>query len=315
MGIFKVSLYVSLLNLRLFKTYRVLLHLGMRLKLFTVFFILTFCGRFIGLFAQQDVTLDAARKAYAEENYTQTITLLDSSSHNFETLLLLGDALQKTEKYYAALRMYNKAAKLNKKNEELLINRGSAKIWTEQFSDALKDLKSALSINDQNYRTHYYIGIVYYYEFKNRASIKALDECISLNPDYAPAYYLRAACSAEMNRVESAIDDYQKAYDLDKSLTEALFNIAVLKFQEKNYFIAQRELTDLLDQGMVESAELYFYRAECSYYLNDKQAACKDYNEARKRGDSLASEIYDKYCTKNQDRKQLPERKTESISL
>lgn len=287
----------------------------MPLKIFTSIFLFLSGLLLPGLVAQENNHLEAARSAYEAEDFSKVIALLDSTASDFETLMILGDALQKKEKYQSALRTYNKAAALSSNNEDLFINRASAKIWQENYSDALNDLKSALAINDKNYRTYYYLGIVYYYEFKNKAAIKALDECINLNPDYAPAYYLRAACSAEMNKIEKAIDDYQLSYDLDSTLTVALFNIAVLKFEEKNYFTAQKELTALLENGLVDSPELYFFRAECSYYLNDKQAACKDYDEARKRGDELAGEIYDKYCIKGQERKKLPQRKTQSISL
>jgi len=118
-----------------------------------------------------------------------------------------------------------------------------------------------------------------------------------------------------LQRFEQAIDDYSKAYDLDSKLTISLFNIAVLKYLNKDYYSAQQDFSQLLESNLDNKSEIYYYRAECAYYLNDKQAACMDYDAAAKAGDEVAAEIYDQYCLKGKNREKLPERKTESISL
>ena len=262
--------------------------------------------------------LTQAQQAFAEEKFSETVALLQQeeiTAQSYESLLLLGDARQKNEEYTLAIEAYNRAEELNNSDAELYINRASAKIWSDQYNAAFKDLTNATALAGENYRTEYYMGVANYYKFSLKNAIKALDRCVELNPTYAPAYYLRAACLGELGKYRTAIEDYSKAYNLDSTLTIALFNIAVTKYQDRDYSGAQSDLTQLLQSDLENQAEIYYYRAECSYLLKDKQAACFDYSEAMKRGDALATEIYDKFCLKGEQRKSLPKRNTQSISL
>lgn len=284
----------------------------------TLLLFLWFCLPSVVLAQDEQTHLSEARQAFSEEKFSKTIELLqlhEETDHSYESLLLLGDAHQKKGDYPSAIKIYDEAEALNALDAELFINRASAKIWNKEYKDAFKDLKKATSLEENNYRIYYYFGVANYYEFKNRSALKALDKCIKLNPQYAPAYYLRAANLGELTQYKPAIEDYETAYSLDSSLTVSLFNIAVLKYLDKDYIGAQQDLSQLLDADLDIDAEIYYYRAECAFNLNDKQVACSDYYEAKKRGDELAGEIYEKYCLKGEQRKNLPERNTQSISL
>lgn len=272
----------------------------------------------LGVAQEYSDALSQARKAYDSGDYQQTLTILASSetpAPGFDVLLLKADALQKQQAYSKAIELYNRAEKLNSSNADLYINRASAYIWSKDYKSAFGDLEKADKMDPKNYRIHYYEGVAYYYEYKNKKAIKALDACIANNQTYAPAYYLRAACLGEANQINAAIDDYNRAYKLDEGLTEALFNIAVLKYLNKDYYSAGKDFDKLLEADFSKQSEVFYYRAECAYYQNDKQEACLNYAKAAKEGDELAAEIYDKYCLKGVNRKTLPERSIESISL
>lgn len=286
------------------------------IKLIGLTSLLTSC-LLTGLSAQEsDDLLEKAQLAYNQEKYDQTIDHLINRSEpkQYESHKLLADAYQKKQQYEKAIAEYNRAAKLKNSDAELYINRSSARIWSEDYDGALKDLEYAMNIDAENYRAFYYLGVAQYYRFKLKHAADALEKCIELNPAYAPAYYLLAATLAERNQTKAAVENYEKAHELDTTLNQAQLNIAVLKYQNEDYYGAHKDLTVLLEDDP-DNTDIYYYRAECSHYLNDKQAACNDYYEAKKRGDELSGEIYDKYCLKNKNRKQLPQRKTESISL
>lgn len=289
------------------------------MKYFISSLLLTLFMNLAPIFGQDENSLlSQAQQAYAEEKFSEAVALLqqkENTTQSYEALLLLGDARQKNEEYALAIEAYNRAEEFNNSDAELYINRASAKIWSEQYNAAFKDLTNATALAGENYRTEYYLGVANYYKFSLKNAIKALDRCVELNPEYAPAYYLRAACLGELGKYRTAIEDYSKAYNLDSTLTIALFNIAVTKYQDRDYSGAQSDLTQLLQSDLENQAEIYYYRAECSYLLKDKQAACFDYSEAMKRGDALATEIYDKFCLKGEQRKSLPKRNTQSISL
>lgn len=286
------------------------------IKLIGLTYLLMSC-LFTGLSAQDsNDVLEKAQLAYNQEKYDQTIDHLSNRSEpkQYEAHKLLADAYQKKQLYAKAIAEYNLAAKLKNSDADLYINRASARIWSEDYDDALKDLDRAMKIDAENYRAFYYLGITQYYRFKLKSAEDALEKCIKLNPAYAPAYYLLAATLAERNQTNAAVENYERAHQLDTSLYEAQLNIAVLKYQNEDYYGAQKDLTVLLEKDP-DNADIFYYRAECSHHLNDKQSACNDYFEAKKLGDELSGEIYDKYCLKNKNRKELPKRKTESISL
>lgn len=269
--------------------------------------------------AQGDLAaLSRAQQAYQEEKFAEAIELLEQNAetkNNYDALFLMANAHQKKENYDRAIELYNECHKLNGDDAELYINRASAKIWNEDLEGAFTDLEKAKSLDKKDFRLYYYLGVAHYYSFKPKPAISELDRCIELNPQYAPAYYLRAACLGERNKPKDAIADYSKAYDLDSDLTVALFNIAVLKYLNKEYYAAHSDFSQLLESNLDNKAEIYYYRAECAYFTNDKQAACFDYNEAAQLGDKVSAEIYDKYCLKGENRKNLPKRDTQSISL
>lgn len=266
---------------------------------------------------QSDVLL-AANQAYDSGNYESVIQSLEplgDQKHDVNSLMLLADAKQKTGDFESAIEVYNKAAQLDNSSEKMHTHRASAHIWSGNYGAAAKDLDKALSIDDSNYLTWYYLGVNEYYRMKIRPAIRALDRCIELQNGYAPAWYLRGACRAELGQTSQAIDDYTEALARDKSLIEASFNIAVLKFENKDYLEAREDFTQLLTEMPEKKAEILYYKAESAYFSNDKQEACNDYYEAMQLGDELSKEIYDKYCLKNENRKNLPSRKTQSISL
>lgn len=270
-------------------------------------------------FAQQSADLMAeVEKAYAADSFDLALNMITKAGENMKTekyWLKLGDIFQKKEDYPEAIKAYNEALRQNKQCTEAMIHRGSARIWSEQVEEGIKDLNRALKSAPRNYLAHYYLGVAYYQQFKTLKAISALNRCIELNPDYAPAFYLRGAAQAELVQYDEAISSYQRASALDSTLHAAQYNVAVIKFDKKDYQGALEMFNEIAEQTDAFKADVMYFRGETHFYLNDKQAACIDYRAAAKLGDEVAAGIYDKYCLKGFDRKSLPARQTESISL
>lgn len=258
-----------------------------------------------------------AQLAYNEAQYDSAVMILKEHAEmlDYRALFLLGNAMQKLEDFSAAISAYDRAEQLNARAAELYINRGSALIWSGELEAAEQDLKQAREKDDRNYKLFYYLGVLNFYKYKLKAAVKALDACLDMESGYAPAFYLRGACYGELGRYNQAIADYSKAYDLDPSLTVALYNIAVVKYLDKDFFSAQQDFSQLLESDLNNKPLIHYYKAECAYYLNDKREACQDYKHAADLGDEMSREIYDKYCLKGEKRKELPRRETQSISL
>lgn len=263
-------------------------------------------------------TLGQAYKAYAEQQFEQSIQLLteiESQQTSFDVYKLMGDAYHKIERFDEAISAYNKAERFNSGSSELYVHRGAANISSGQLNAALNDLNKALEIDAKNTKALYYRGTAYYLLFKNKAAVKDYSLCIEIDPNYAAAWYMRAASRAEMQQFNGAINDYAKAYDIDPTLEQALFNIAVLKYLNEDYEGAKNDFNQLLASNLKNKNEVYYYRGECHHFTGNKQEACKDYLNAKELGDEEAAALYDKYCLKGMNRGKLPKRQTSVIAL
>lgn len=263
-------------------------------------------------------TLGQAYKAYAEQQFEQSIQLLteiESQQTSFDVYKLMGDAYHKIDRFDEAISSYNKAERFNSGNSELYVHRAAAYISTGELNAALNDLNKALEIDEKNTKALYYRGTTYYLLFKNKAAIKDYSLCIEIDPNYAAAWYMRAASRGEMQQFKGAINDYAKAYDIDSSLEQALFNIAVLKYLYEDYEGAKNDFNQLLSSNLNNKNEIFYYRGECNHYIGNKQEACKDYLSAKELGDEDGATLYDKYCLKGMNRGKLPKRQTSVIAL
>ncbi len=269
------------------------------------------------LFAHSD-TLIKARNCYDEGTYDKVIELLESIPKEDRNIaqywILLGDALQKKSRFDEAIQAYNEAQRYEK-SSTLFTHRGSAKIWSGDLKGAQKDLQLALDLDPSNHLAHYYTGVLHYQAFRSRQAITWLERSIAYNAKYAPAHFLRGAAYAELQQKKEALADMETAFQLDTTLLSARYNMGVLKFDMHDYEGAREEFSALEQTTFEDKANLFYFRAECNHQLKDKHAACIDYEQAAKLGDEVAATIYDKYCLKGANRKDLPSRQTQSIKL
>ena len=107
-----------------------------------------------------------------------------------------------------------------------------------------------------------------------------------------------------------------KAFDsvLDE-LPSAQYNLAVVRLEEHKYASAIELFTGLESAGWTQSADLHFFRAEAYYFINDKDAACKDYLRSMQLGDTEAEDVYDSYCLKSKKKKIRKKREVQRIAL
>ncbi|MDP9230026.1 MAG: tetratricopeptide repeat protein, partial [Bacteroidota bacterium] len=64
-------------------------------------------------------------------------------------------------------------------------------------------------------------GTIFYDEKKYNEALKTFQLVATISPTNADAYFWMAKCQEALNQKEEAKLNYQRAYGLDKSLTEA----------------------------------------------------------------------------------------------
>ncbi|MEZ5197050.1 MAG: tetratricopeptide repeat protein [Bacteroidales bacterium] len=86
----------------------------------------------------------------------------------------------------------------------------------------------------QNSPQHFFKNGSAKYQLKDYSgAIKDLSEAITLDPDYADAYYVRAICHSELSQTDQALNDFNKVIELDPGFKDAYVNRAFYVKEKK----------------------------------------------------------------------------------
>jgi tetratricopeptide (TPR) repeat protein len=109
-------------------------------------------------------------------------------------------------------------------------------------------------------------------------AVHQFDRALSLNPQFADAYLNRGLAERNLNRPDAALTDFEKALDLDPSLTLAHDELG-------NLYTARGDTQKALDQftqsiGSKPTANGLYQRGQLYEKLGQHQKAVDDYNKA-----------------------------------
>lgn len=147
------------------------------------------------------------------------------------------------------------------------------------WKDSLTLFQHALQITDNNYVTHYNVGVMLYNNGKIEDARRHYSEAIRINPNYAKAHNNLGAILAETGRHEAAMGHYAKAIRLRPAFVDAYANMgASLAQQGKNkraieYFQRALEVNP-------ESAAIYSNLAVAYYNSGNTNKAIESLKRA-----------------------------------
>lgn len=194
--------------------------------------------------------------------FDQAIDSLNGTNPKPTTLLVKaynnrGNAYGQLNNYLFALFDYNKAIDMDKKLIDSYLNRANVQTLLGNFTDAVADLNKVILLNSQQYEAYYQRGLIflldleqfeaaekdlkiaaeklktqpepanYYalvlYELKKyKEALLAADKAVTLQKDYADAYYVRAMIFFAQKDKEKASKDIEKALALQPATPEYL---------------------------------------------------------------------------------------------
>ncbi|MEO6069553.1 MAG: tetratricopeptide repeat protein [Chitinophagaceae bacterium] len=88
-------------------------------------------------------------------------------------------------------------------------------------AEAVKQFDEAIRHNYNFMNAYINKGIVYFDQKNYAAAFKVFSLAASINPTFADAYYWMGKCEVAQNKKEDAKLNFQRAYGLDKTMTEA----------------------------------------------------------------------------------------------
>ena len=121
---------------------------------------------------------------------------------------------------------------------------------------------------------------------KNSQACFLAYEMIQRYPNEPDAYFSYAKANHHAGYPDRAIEYYKKCFKLDKTYHQAIFNIGLVYYQQKEYKKAIKYYTKVIQitskdtKHIQDNALAYSNRALAKYYNGQLRSALKDYNKS-----------------------------------
>jgi len=153
-----------------------------------------------------------------------------------------GNKLANKKQYKEAIEQYQKAFKMDPKNNRAIL---LISLCYVQAGDLDKGLSYAqlLSQQDPTYASFYNLGLIYSVRKESDKALDSFDRALKLNPKSFDAEYQKGLVYTNIGKYDHAISFFQKALALNPSMDKvrlALFN-AFLKQGDRDSALAQIE--------------------------------------------------------------------------
>ena len=178
----------------------------------------------------------------------------------------LQDAIQKNDELIEDLKeKYNRATSQAEKDS-----------IREQMNDADREFLANQKFEEGN---------KLYYANDYDEAIKLYDEVLKFG-EYSDAYYNRGCAYSDLGQYERAIQDYNKAIQINPNIYQTYGNRGEAYYYLKNYNQAFEDLNKSIELGASgkDLGEALYYRGLCYQATGDKAKAQADFAKAKELG-------------------------------
>lgn len=156
-------------------------------------------------------------------------------------------ALRKPDLAYAD---YTKAAELNPKKPEYLVNRANASVDMKKVDDAMTDYAQAIKIDPTYGQAYAQRGILFDGQGRADDALRDFARSIELDPGYSEPYYNRGTIYSARKEYAKAIPDYEKYISLTTDpnyVADGYMNLGIAQFYTGNPQKAVDALTKVVE--------------------------------------------------------------------
>ncbi|XP_078601975.1 uncharacterized protein LOC144876496 isoform X1 [Branchiostoma floridae x Branchiostoma japonicum] len=179
---------------------------------------------------------------------------------------------------YAAWVDINNAVKIGP-SAELYTNRGVINQFMDDYTNAIKDYKSALQL-DPTFSLAYFNAANLYFHMRQFLQAKDFfDKAVQCNPKDESAHLNRAITKVMLKDTKGALEDFKMAAQLSPYSAHVYFNRGNLYAGLKQYDKAEKDYTQALSL-QPDDALVYKRRADVRGKLSRTQDAIQDYRRA-----------------------------------
>lgn len=250
--------------------------------------------------------LEKSRAAYAAEDYDLALAHADSAITLDGSipggLKHRGDIKQRQNNLHGALMDYTKAERLDQSDPRLYVSRSAVYVTEGRLKEAIRDTDKALKLDPTEADALYNRACASYLGRQNEMALRDLEDALELSPQNGAALFLRGVVKGELFKEDAGLADIQAAMAIDPKLIGARMSAAVLLFEMERYSEAIEEFSKVIAENDVDLMEAHYYRADCHYNLDNKEAACADWRKSADLGDKDAVFIVRNYCMTDEEK-------------
>jgi tetratricopeptide (TPR) repeat protein len=191
-----------------------------------------------------------------------------------------------------ALTYYNDAIRLSPDNYKAYYNRGLLFVKNNRHAEAISDFSKAIGIKDYT-KAYAARADVYAKEKEFTKAIRDAEMALNKDPNNTIANYVLANTYSDLNRLDKAMDHYNKAIALNPMEPTFYFRRAIVHGKQQHF---DKCLSDLNTSTELDPdfAEAFYWKGVAK--VNLKQDPCEDLKKAVNFGFTEAQGPLLKYC-------------------
>lgn len=191
-----------------------------------------------------------------------------------------------------ALEYLNKAVSVAPRNYKGFYNRGLLYLKNNKPEDAIKSFNQALEIFQY---PKAYVGRAnaYYMLGDFPKAIQDANFVLKQDMKNTRAHFVLGNCYNDLNRLDDAMNEYNKCIELENSEAEFYFKRAIVFGKKQDFKTCITEI-DMCLQLNPNYFEAYYWRGVAK--VNLKQGACEDFKIAAQKNYQPAIDAFNKYC-------------------
>ena len=154
---------------------------------------------------------------YQNEALKNFLLLTKLEPRNAENYFNVGMIYENNNRYDVALGFMQKAAFLDNKHARAHAEIGMMLYRTKQYAEAKKEIDTAIKLSPETYSSYYYLGKILKDAKDIAGALKAFEKAQRDTELKQKAIIEHGACYLLANRIDSAIVDFIRAIEVDKS--------------------------------------------------------------------------------------------------
>ncbi len=151
-----------------------------------------------------------------------------------------------------------------------------------QKQNAINDLVETVRLKPDFAPAYHLLGRIYIDTADYINAAESFTKAIAIEPDIKEHYYFRGKANLEIKKFNEALDDFEKAISIDPHFAPALLEAGHSYLKIGKPFDAIKALDSAEFYGASKIDRTYEYRGLSYYFVNNYEAALKDFSNACK---------------------------------